>query len=68
MASKRRLRRKMCEAKRRYGSRKEAENVKERVKRQAGGFLNSYCCRFCHGWHIGHVPGFVRRAMAARYA
>ena len=23
--------------------------------------INVYKCRFCHGWHLGHPPGFRGR-------
>ena len=33
-----------------------------------GRWLQVYKCRFCGGWHVGHPPAEVRRAMARKRA
>jgi len=48
MSSKRRLRRKNCERKRRYGK---DEAIVEARRRH----MRAYPCKFCGGFHIGHV-------------
>jgi hypothetical protein len=61
MGSKRRLRRKGCESKRRYVSMGEAqvEANRARVERREQD-IEPYLCDFCNGWHIGHRPGAGR--------
>lgn len=61
MASKRRIRRKQCEGKRRYSDKKECADSMSRVNRQNESWerLNVYKCRFCKGCHFGHMPGDV---------
>lgn len=58
MASKRRLRRKACEGKRRYQSVADAQphitNLYRR--RKAYGTLQAYKCQFCGGYHVGRPP------------
>ncbi len=56
MPSRRRIRAKSCESKRRYATSSEAEAT-ARHRRQESGHkdLDIYPCRFCHGWHIGHT-------------
>lgn len=59
MASKRRIRRKCCDGKRRYESKEEAGkalyglvmNTKVTFRE-----MNIYRCRFCKKYHIGHKP------------
>lgn len=63
MASRRRQRRRACEGKRRHAGRQEAERALRRMKPRAQGVLNVYRCRNCGGWHVGHAPGFVQRAL-----
>lgn len=65
MASKRRLRRKSCEGKVRYQTPQIAMSVLFRLKRQKklNGVLNTYKCKFCGKFHLGHAPGFVQRKM-----
>jgi hypothetical protein len=70
MASKRRLRRRSCQTKRRFGSNEEAQAaVRRRVASSGGklgGQLLTYRCPFCNGYHIGHPPDRVRQSMASR--
>ena len=59
MASKRRIRRKSCEGKRRFTNSTEALNAVHSVirnGRKRGGWLNVYKCQFCKGYHFGHAP------------
>ena len=61
MASKRRLRRKQCEGKRRYATQAEAQTQADRSRGVDGGqCIDPYLCDFCGGWHIGHRPGATR--------
>lgn len=57
MASKRGVRRKSCEGKRRYESRQEARWWLSRYTAERGyaGHMNVYRCQFCGGWHMGHA-------------
>jgi hypothetical protein len=67
MSSKRRLRAKQCGDKVNHGSYKQARAAAWSLKQQQGGpLLVPYGCRFCGGVHIGHAPGRVRQALAAR--
>lgn len=56
MASKRRLRRKQCDGKRRYESAPDALAGIKALHRAKGyqGFLSVYRCQFCKGYHFGH--------------
>lgn len=57
MASKRRLRRRQCLKKRRFGSEGEALGTIAylgKIKRDRPG-LHAYWCQFCRGWHIGRA-------------
>ena len=61
MASKRRLRRKQCEGKRRYATQSDAQAQADRARGVDGGtYIARYLCEFCNGWHIGHRPGATR--------
>jgi hypothetical protein len=61
MGSKRRLRRKECEGKRRYGSHGEAQTAANGLRGVNGGaYIEPYQCDFCNAWHIGHRPGAMR--------
>ncbi|RYM66295.1 hypothetical protein BSR03_01515 [Serratia proteamaculans] len=59
MASKRRLRRKQCEGKRRHKNfdcaMKEIRLLHQRHGHQ--GQLQPYRCPFCSMFHVGHTPG-----------
>lgn len=59
MASKRRIRRRQCDGKKRYATPAEAMVQMQDVirnGRKKGGWLNVYRCRFCRGYHFGHAP------------
>jgi hypothetical protein len=60
MASKRRLRRKSCEGKRRFDETDQAW-VSVRT-RGALGAMHVYQCRWCGKFHVGHWTGRQRRA------
>lgn len=62
MASKRRLRRKGCTHKVRHESEAFAKIAAYKTK----GRVGAYKCKFCGGWHVGHAPKKVRRAMAEK--
>ena len=70
MASKRRIRRRACGTKKRFGTQDDAmAEVRRRVavtKGKMGGKLAAYHCQFCHGYHIGHPPAKVRQSIADR--
>jgi hypothetical protein len=57
MPSRRRMRAKSCENKRRYQTSAEAEATAQHRREESGELdLDIYPCRFCDGWHIGHTP------------
>lgn len=68
MASKRRLRRKMCGSKQAFASEGNAEACIARLRRErkTTGWLASYRCQFCGAWHIGHPPSSVRQSLSAK--
>lgn len=48
-----------CDRKKRYGSKRNADRKIAAMKRLGlarGDALNSFECRFCEGWHVGHTP------------
>jgi hypothetical protein len=68
MSSKRAIRRKACEGKTRFESFAAAARALRAFLRKVGNEgwpLNAYRCRFCNGFHFGHVP---TNALAARKA
>lgn len=58
MSSKRALRRRSCERKVRYKSKKDAKRAIYRTNKRKGwaGHVQAYMCQFCGGWHFGHPP------------
>lgn len=55
MASKRRIRRRACEGKRRYPTRQAAKGSIYWFNRDVyRGHMEAYKCQFCAGFHIGH--------------
>lgn len=60
MSSKRRIRRKSCEGKRRHKTHDDA--VKEMCEGRIREGLTVYKCRFCHQYHVGHKTKAARRA------
>lgn len=65
MSSKRAQRRKACTGKQRFASQAEAQAAIRDLTRAKGwqGHLLPYRCAFCNGYHYGHAPGHVLRAM-----
>jgi hypothetical protein len=58
MASKRRLRHRRCENKRRHVTVGETLVALHRLQsRGHKGKLAVYRCNFCNGYHVGHAPG-----------
>lgn len=56
MSSKRRVRRKQCSGKVRHSDIRAAKRALFLLTRSKGytGHMNTYRCRFCGGYHIGH--------------
>jgi len=60
MASKRRIRRRSCQRKKRFPTSAAALDAMHQVIRSGkknGGYLHIYSCRFCGGYHFGHAAG-----------
>lgn len=38
------------------------------LSRPAGRPMSAYRCKFCGGWHVGHMPKRILQAMRARQA
>lgn len=58
MASKRRIRRQACSGKQRFATSQEASDAMHaliRSGKQRRGWLNTYRCSFCKGYHYGHA-------------
>lgn len=68
MSSKRAQRRKACTGKVRHATQEAAIAALKVLTRQKGwqGYMAPYRCKFCGGFHFGHAPAHVRRAMGAR--
>lgn len=68
MASKRRIRRKQCEGKKRYSDKEECEYTMRKVRKKNPSWqrLNTYKCKFCKGWHFGHTPKKVIKQIKGR--
>ncbi len=56
MSSKRHLRRKACEGKRRFTDYNEARYIEKQliIQGDQSRKLNVYKCPFCHCYHVGH--------------
>ena len=68
MASKRAERRRACDGKKRYATEAEAQPAVTSLWIQYQERTSAYHCRFCGGYHVGHLPGKVRQAMDRRKA
>jgi hypothetical protein len=56
MASKRRIRRRRCDKKKRYKTKEEAcKDIWILMKKQPGDKFNWWKCKHCKGWHVGHT-------------
>jgi spore germination protein YaaH len=64
MSSKRAIRRKACDGKRRY-EKQEAISRAQSLRRR-GHFINAYSCSRCGSWHLGHPDKAARRAIRQR--
>jgi len=62
MSSKRHIRKKSCDGKRRHDSRSEAIDHKMQMVKGGGsvGELWVYQCQFCGKWHVGHPPAKLK--------
>lgn len=58
MSSKCRLRRRSCQGKIRHSSLRAALAAARPFGALLHDDVEPYHCRFCHGWHIGHVVRF----------
>ncbi len=67
MASKRAIRRKACEQKTRYTTAEDAGTAARRNSKFTDSRIGSYKCKFCQGWHIGHTPKSIIRAMEGNW-
>lgn len=68
MSSKRAIRRKACDGKTRFTSYGEAAGALRALLRKVsndGWPMSVYSCRFCSGFHFGHVPVEQLRARRA---
>ncbi len=68
MSSKRAIRRKACVGKTRFVTFNEATGALRAFLRKVGNEgwpLSAYRCRFCSGFHFGHIP---TKALKARRA
>jgi len=65
MSSKRHRRRKQCSGKVRYESIERAQGAANLLWVK-GLKLRAYGCRFCGGFHVGHMMRKVRRKLAAK--
>ena len=54
MASKRHVRRKACGHKVRHASAGDALKHLRALRAEGGRNLETYRCRFCRQWHVGH--------------
>jgi hypothetical protein len=68
MASKRAQRRKSCGRKVRYGTEAAALAGLRALTRAKGfqGRMLTYRCGFCGGYHFGHPPAHIKKALGAR--
>lgn len=64
MASKRRLRRRSCERKKRHAKR-DAIGIAKSMRRR-GKMVSAYSCQFCGGWHVGRLDKTSRHSLAGR--
>ena len=58
MSSKRAIRRRQCDGKKRHATAADAMLARATLNRSKGyqGRMNVYRCQFCRGYHIGHAP------------
>jgi hypothetical protein len=54
-----------CRRKVRYATQAEATAAEQQARRRGQTWLHTYRCRYCDGYHVGHVTnwkGLARRA------
>jgi hypothetical protein len=72
MSSKRAIRRKACDGKTRFASFAEANGALRAFLRKVASVasarwpMSAYRCKFCNGFHFGHVPVKAQKARAGR--
>ena len=65
-ASKRGVRRRSCERKRKYEEEGEARAHAQILRLKGQGELHHYRCSQCGFWHVGHVPGAIKTNISAK--
>lgn len=45
----------------------EANGACYTYRKQFGDQMNSYRCKFCKGYHIGHIPAKVKQALSHKH-
>jgi hypothetical protein len=63
MASKRHLRRRQCESKKKYKNEKEVKTALVALIKGTGYSGGYYKCHFCKNYHIGRMPRRLKKAM-----
>lgn len=66
MASRRRLRKKSCDGKKKFTDQESAGRAAAYRTRLHGRWITPYRCKFCGGYHIGHPPRSVRQSLKAK--
>jgi hypothetical protein len=66
MSSKRHIRRKQCQGKVAYPTLESAQIAARISSRKFNTGLSPYKCHFCRGFHIGHLPAQMCKAMRLR--
>ncbi len=64
----RKRRSKMCDSKVRHDNRRDAQSVLNRTVGDRIETMAPYPCKFCSGWHNGHLPIDATRALEPRCA
>lgn len=64
MSSKRHIRRKKCERKKKFADRAAAVSAGIAVLKNGGDWLKAYKCSWCSCWHLGHTPAHIEKAKA----
>ena len=66
MSSKRAIRRRGCSGKRRYKTMEAAISAARWMFQSGSRPPNAYGCKFCKGFHTGHMPGKTQRLIEKR--
>ena len=67
MSSKRRLRRRSCESKKRYADAGIADREAQFMSSKFGASWRAYKCQFCNGYHVGRPNHNQKQSMRARH-